>query len=296
MNQSESQTTWNETRDEDRPQTSWATFEESPKEAASFHNMREDQDKVAARKSSFFPERGEVYRKLAEEQEVADQGYSGSQAELGDAEARAKFHSPKALRELPNADPFEAEWEPAFYTRRSQSTDPDHGEGEPPGWSLGAPRPGTEPPRQWTCTPNSWTRDPPPPPLPARSSLNIEEAFPPARPAKTSRQNSSRGSTDSVFHQNPFGDNFVPDSTTHRGVSATPPVFEGEVPPDRISNTSDMSFQSGEAFLESQETFEKQNAFSVGFKVQAKTMRLPKSDSVDIFSVTADPFDDDFFK
>ena len=42
--------------------------------------------------------------------------------------------------------------------------------------------------------------------------------------------------------------------------------------------------------------FEKQNAFSVGFKVQAKTMRLPKSDSVDIFSVTADPFDDDFFK
>ena len=332
-NQSESQTTWNETRDEDRPQTSWATFEESPKEAASFHNMREDQDKVAARKSSFFPERGEVYKKLAEEQEVADQGYSGSQAELGDAEARAKFHSPKALRDLPNptanlqaryqnfkrfdqlqaspdespkatfsaqrlpnADPFEAEWEPAFYTRRSQSTDPDHGEGEPSGWSLGAPRPGTEPPRQWTCTPNSWTRDPPPPPLPARSSLNIEEAFPPARPAKTSRQNSSRGSTDSVFHQNPFGDNFVPDSTTHRGVSATPPVFEGEVPPDRISNTSDMSFQSGEAFLESQDTFEKQNAFSVGFKVQAKTMRLPKSDSVDIFSVTADPFDDDFFK
>ena len=332
-NDSEPQTTWNETRDEPHPQTSWATFEESPKEATSFHNMREDQDKVAARKSGFFPERGEVYRKLAEEQEVADQGYSGSQVELGETEARAKFHSPKALRDLPNptanlqaryqnfkrfdqlqaspdespkatfsaqrlpsADPFEAEWEPAFYTRRSQSTDPDYGEGEPSGWSLGAPRPGTEPPRQWTCTPNSWTRDPPPPPLPARSSLNIEEAFPPARPAKTSRQSSSRGSTDSVFHQNPFTDNFVPDSNTHRGVSATPPVFEGEVPPDRISNTSDMSFQSGEAFLESQDTFDKQNAFSVGFKVQAKTMRLPKSDSVDIFSVTADPFDDDFFK
>ena len=330
-NDSEPQTAWSEARED--PQTSWATFEEPAREATSFHNMREDQDKVAARKSNFFPERGEVYRKLAEEQEVADQGYSGSQAELGDSEARAKFHSPKALRDLPNptanlqaryqnfkrfdqlqaspdespkatfsvqrlpnVDPFEAEWEPAFYTRRSQSTDPDHGEGEPSGWSLGAPRPGTEPPRQWTCTPNSWTRDPPPPPLPARSSLNIEEAFPPARPAKTSRQSSSRGSTDSVFHQNPFADNFVTDSTSHRGVSATPPVFEGEVQPDRISNTSDMSFQSGEAFLESQDTFEKQNAFSVGFKVQAKTMRLPKSDSVDIFSVTADPFDDDFFK
>ena len=334
-NDCEPQTTWNETREDQYPQTSWATFEESPREANSFHNVREDEDKAAARKSSFFPERGEVYRKLPEEQEAADQGYSGSQAELGDAEARARFHNPKALKELPNptanlqaryqnfkrfdqtqaspddspkatfsaqrlpdADPFEAEWEPAFYTRRSQSTDPDHGEGEPSCWSLGTPRPGTEPPRQWTCgTPNSWTRDAPPPPLPARSSLNIEEAFPPARPAKTSRQSSSRGSTDSDFHQNPFTDNFVPDSTTHRGVSATPPVFEGELPPDRISNTSDMSFQSGEAFLESQvDTFEKQNAFSVGFKVQAKTMRLPKSDSVDIFSVTADPFDDDFFK
>ena len=57
-----------------------------------------------------------------------------------------------------------------------------------------------------------------------------------------------------------------------------------------------MSFQSGEAFLESQEMFDKQNSFSAGFKVQAKTIRLPQSDSVDIFSVAADPFDDDFFK
>ena len=322
-----------EKREDPEHQTSWATFEDSPKEASPFHNIREHQDKVGARRSTLFPERSEVYKKLDEEQEVADQGYSGSQAELGDSEARAKLHSPQALRDLsnptanlqaryhnfkrfdqvqaspdespratfpaqrlPNADPFEAEWEPSLYTRRSKSTDPDQGEEEPSGWGVGAPRPGTEPPRQWSCTPNSWTRDPPPPPLPARSSLNIEEAFPPARPAKTSRQSSSRGSTDSVFNQNPFTDNFVPDATIRRGVSATPPVFEGEVPPDRISNTSDMSFQSGEAFLESQEMFDKQNSFSAGFKVQAKTIRLPQSDSVDIFSVAADPFDDDFFK
>jgi len=217
--------------------------------------------------------------------------------------------SPKAsfsAQRLPEQeDPFDADWEPAFYTRRSQSTDPEHGHiSGDPGWQLGGGcgggggvRPGTEPPRQWNSA-LTW-RDPPPPPLPARNSLNIEEAFPPARPVKNSRPSSSKGSSDSIFN-NPFTDNFVINSGSAgrgRTMSTTPPVFEGEVHSDRMSNASDLSFQSGEGFLnESQDVFEKQSVLSSGFKVQAKTMKLPKSESIDIFSVSADPFDDDFFK
>ena len=80
-----------------------------------------------------------------------------------------------------------------------------------------------------------------------------------------------------------------------RAVTDTPPVFEGEVPSDRMSNASDYSFQSGE-FIDSQDIFERQNEFSdASFKVHAKT-KIPKSDSVNIFNVNEDPFDDEFFK
>ena len=315
----------------------WATFEESSGDKTSEFSdflSKDDQDKILSQnshQSSLLENRTEVYSKLQEDQ-PPDQGYSSREQEPAEAETRSRFQSPKALRDLPNPtaalqarylnfkrfdqqqeespkatfsaqrlpeeqeDPFDADWEPAFYTRRSQSTDPEHGEPEGGGWHLTTPRPGTEPPRQWSSV-HAW-RDPPPPPLPVRSGLNIEEAFPPARPAKSSRHSSSRGSSDSIFN-NPFADNFVMNSlgVGSRGVSATPPVFEGqEVQCDRISNASDLSFHSRDEFLESQDVFEKKNAFTSGFKVQAKTMKLPKSESVDIFSVQADPFDDDFFK
>jgi len=263
-----------------------------------------------------------------------DQGYVSSHTEPGqqqqatDTEGKSKFsiQSPKPLRDLPTTasfharyqnfkrfdqpasppkspkatfknqrlaqdeDPFEADWEPAFYTR-SQSTDPTFNNTSEDSWHLNFDsrhnRPGTDPPKQWST---AWRE----PHGAADKHLNIEEAFPPSRQdiRIKSRQSSSRGSSDSIFN-NPFNDNFV---SCGRAISATPPVFEGEVHSDRISNASDLSFQSGE-FLESQDVFDKQNAFSSsGFKVQAKTLRLPKSESVDIFSVSADPFDDDFFK
>ena len=77
-----------------------------------------------------------------------------------------------------------------------------------------------------------------------------------------------------------------------RTASATPPVYEG----DRISNTSDLSFQSGE-ILNSVDIFEGGAGFDdATFRVEAKTSKVTKSDSVNIFSTADDPFDDDFFK
>eukprot|EP00090_Calanus_glacialis_P026601 TRINITY_DN41852_c0_g1_i1.p1 TRINITY_DN41852_c0_g1~~TRINITY_DN41852_c0_g1_i1.p1 ORF type:complete len:1035 (-),score=211.54 TRINITY_DN41852_c0_g1_i1:57-2987(-) len=276
----------------------------------------------------------EPYQKFSNRPDMnSDQGYVSSHADttqqpFTDTDGKSKFsiQSPKTLRDLPTTasfharyqnfkrfdqqasppkspkatfknqrlaqdeDPFEADWEPAFYTR-SQSTDPTFNNISEDSWHLNFDsrhnRPGTEPPKQWST---AW-REPQGAP---DKHLNIEEAFPPSRQDLRikSRQSSSRGSSDSIFN-NPFNDNFV---SSGRAVSATPPVFEGEVHSDRISNASDLSFQSGE-FLESQDVFDKHNAFATsGFKVQAKTVKLPKSESVDIFSVSADPFDDDFFK
>ena len=75
---------------------------------------------------------------------------------------------------------------------------------------------------------------------------------------------------------------------TGRTASATPPVYEG----DRISNASELSFQSGEILRQESDLFIHEPAFNE-FKIEAK---VSKSDSVNIFSVAEDPFDDDFFK
>ena len=109
---------------------------------------------------------------------------------------------------------------------------------------------------------------------------------------------------------NPFNDNFVT-LGNGRTESATPPVFEG----DRISNHSELSFQSGDFLNASMfERGEQDDRFGRGeqddrfgrgeqddrfneseFRIEAKT-KVAKSDSVNIFSAAEDPFDDDFFK
>ena len=80
-------------------------------------------------------------------------------------------------------------------------------------------------------------------------------------------------------------------------VSATPPVFEGEGQSGRASNISRGSVNSAE-FVDSVDVFDENNSFAnSNFKIQAKTTtKLPNSESVDIFRVSADPFDDEFFK
>ena len=96
--------------------------------------------------------------------------------------------------------------------------------------------------------------------------------------------------------------NFVTPDPRHQmrdegAVSATPPVFEAEVESGRASNTSRGSANSAE-FVDSVDVFDENNSFAnSNFKIQAKTAtKLPNSESVDIFRVSADPFDDDFFK
>jgi hypothetical protein len=100
-----------------------------------------------------------------------------------------------------------------------------------------------------------------------------------------------------MFAANPFNDNFVPSNGNGHGgagtSSATPPLFLYDG--DRLSNASDISYQSSEV-NEAGDIFAKQTGFSdLTFRIEAKT-NLCKSDSINIFSVSEDPFDDDFFK
>ena len=179
-------------------------------------------------------------------------------------------------------------WEPTFQTR-SQSTDPTQKEESlhPRKFDPFSNRPGTEPPKEWS---NAWNDN-------STDALNVDEAFPSsASGSREKSQNSLKMSNDSIFN-NPFTDNFV---TLDRvgAVSSTPPVFEGgEVPCDRASNNSRISGQS-EEFVDTMDVFDENNSFAnSNFKIQAKTTtKLPNSESVDIFKVSADPFDDDFFK
>ena len=183
---------------------------------------------------------------------------------------------------------FKSKWEPTFQTR-SQSTDPTQKEESllQRKFDPFSNRPGTEPPKEWS---NAWNDN-------STDALNVDEAFPSsASGSREKSQNSLKMSNDSIFN-NPFTDNFV---TLDRvgAVSSTPPVFEGgEVPCDRTSNNSRLSCQS-EEFVDTMDVFDENNSFvNSNFKIQAKTgTKLPNSESVDIFKVSADPFDDDFFK
>ena len=82
-----------------------------------------------------------------------------------------------------------------------------------------------------------------------------------------------------------------------RAVAATPPVFQLEGGGNRDSNVSRQSCLS-EDFGDTQDVFDENNSFAnSNFKIQAKSTKMPTSESVDIFKVSADPFDDDpFFK
>ena len=161
---------------------------------------------------------------------------------------------------------FSSDWEPAFYNR-SRSTDPDTPRNQNPSWHKSFDpfdkRPGTEPAKQWS---NAWNETR-------------------AGDETSSGQNSLKNSSDSIFN-NPFTDNFV-SSGLNRAVSETPPMFEGEGQCDRSIEEPDTT-----------DVFDENNSFAnSNFKIQAKTTtKIPNSESVDIFKVSADPFDDDFFK
>ena len=269
--------------------------------------------------------RRDSYTKLAEQK--SEENENGE-------EGKKKFSSPKALKDLSTApsslqaryqnfqrfdqstpqkspkssfksqrlfpeddgDPFgSSDWEPAFYSRtpgfdtlgsgneeRAQSQqDTDGG-----GWDLSF-QADTDDSMFEARKPSS------------RSSgirSNLEEAFPTVTMErnKSSGRSSSRASSENMF-SSPFGDNFVPTTLQHnssimggRTASATPPVYEG----DRISNVSELSCQSGDMLRTESDMFANEAGFEE-FKIEAK---VSKSDSVNIFSVAEDPFDDDFFK
>ena len=158
-----------------------------------------------------------------------------------------------------------SDWEPSLYNR-SKSTDPTPRNTFDPFEK----RPGTEPVKQWS---NAWNE-----------ASHVEET--------SSGQNSLKNSSDSIFN-NPFTDNFV-SCGLGRAVSETPPMFEGE---GHCERRSVLSYQS-EEHPDSADVFDENNSFAnSNFKIQAKTTtKIPNSESIDIFKVSADPFDDDFFK
>ena len=190
--------------------------------------------------------------------------------------------SPVNKNEKPDLFDWNQEGQESAFQPRSQSTDPTQDSIKPKRFDPFSNRPGTEPPREWSSS--AWN-----------DGLNVDEAFPSsASSSKGKSQSSLKMSNDSIFN-NPFADNFV--NNDRDGVPATPPVFEGVVPCDRDSNTSRQSCASTE-FVDTLDVFDENNSFSnSNFKIQAKTSKqIPNSESVDIFKVSADPFDDDFFK
>ena len=187
----------------------------------------------------------------------------------------------------PKSDGFDSDWSRVSFQPRSQSTDPSQESVKPKKFDPFSNRPGTEPPKEWS---DAWNDN-------SQDGLNIDEAFQSSASShKDKSQSSLKLSNDSIFN-NPFTDNFVTMDRQSGAVSATPPVFEGELPCDRTSNTSRQSYQSGE-FVDTLDVFDENNSFAnSNFKIQAKTVSgMTNSESVDIFKVSADPFDDDFFK
>lgn len=317
-------------KDDGNPE--WAQFDDNNGqtsfEFSQFLSSDEQARMLGKRSSSFFNAefmRRDSYTKLAEQK--SEENENGE-------EGKKKFSSPKALKDLSTApsslqaryqnfqrfdqstpqkspkssfksqrlfpeddgDPFgSSDWEPAFYSRtpgfdtlgsgneeRAQSQqDTDGG-----GWDLSF-QADTDDSMFEARKPSS------------RSSgirSNLEEAFPTVTMErnKSSGRSSSRASSENMF-SSPFGDNFVPTTLQHnssimggRTASATPPVYEG----DRISNASELSCQSGDMLRTESDMFANEAGFEE-FKIEAK---VSKSDSVNIFSVAEDPFDDDFFK
>jgi len=184
-------------------------------------------------------------------------------------------------------DPFESDWEPAFYQRdRANGIDEVV---QRDAWDLSFQREEVE-----LCQRLGEVAD-----VVGDThgmTINIEEAFP-TDDKYRHLGSTSRASADSLFAANPFNDNFVPNNgNVQSGAgasSATPPLFLYDG--DRLSNASDISYQSSEVH-EGEDIFAKESGFSdLTFRIEAKT-KLCKSDSINIFSVSEDPFDDDFFK
>ena len=186
-------------------------------------------------------------------------------------------------------DSLSEDWHPAAFSR-SRSTDPttpasSHQTGWQRGFDPFQKRPGTEPLQQWS---NAWNE--------TGGEAGGGETQPdldePFQSSASDRDRVSQNSSESIFN-NPFTDNFVSSNLT-RAVSETPPMFEGEGQCDRIS---EHSFPSGD-LGDTLDVFDENNSFAnSNFKIQARTTsKIPNSDSVDIFKVSLDPFDDDFFK
>ena len=195
-------------------------------------------------------------------------------------------------------EPFQPDWEPAFYQRdltNGGAAEPIHREA----WDLSFETEeeaalGRQKASDAAAALSEVVR--------LGTAVDIEEAFP--MDDKYRRLGShSRASDDSLFAANPFNDNFVPTTNGNgnnggggaRTSSATPPLFLYDG--DRLSNASDISYQSGgTGGDEGADIFAKESGFSdLTFRIEAKT-KLKTSDSVNIFSVSEDPFDDDFFK
>ena len=181
---------------------------------------------------------------------------------------------------------FSSGWGEPLFQPRSQSTDPTQIQesGRQKKFDPFSARPGTEPPKEWA---SAWNDNSSDAAFPSVSSNSREKS-----------QNSLKMSNDSIFNS-PFTDNFVTTDPGHPMggpgmVTATPPMFES----GRASNTSRGSANSAE-FVDSVDVFDENNSFAnSNFKIQAKTAttKLPNSESVDIFRVSTDPFDDEFFK
>ena len=108
-----------------------------------------------------------------------------------------------------------------------------------------------------------------------------------------------------AYENNPFGsDSFSNLTSTEDGGhdSLTPPVYEGEA---QRSRSSLMPVEDPDLKEDlDEDEFERENVMEEmsNFRVLAKTIEsdenssgIPKSDSINIFSVKADPFDDDLF-
>ena len=108
-----------------------------------------------------------------------------------------------------------------------------------------------------------------------------------------------------TFENNPFGsDSFSNLTSTEDGGhdSLTPPVYEGEAQRSRSSlmpvEDPDLKDDIDEDEFGRENILEEMS----NFRILAKTIEndetspgIPKSDSINIFTVKADPFDDDFF-
>jgi hypothetical protein len=327
VNQEENEESICTPNNQDESKSEWAQFDTETNQSNFEFSQFLSNDEQARmlgqkRSSSFFNAefmRRDSYTKLSEQKSEDHENVE---------EGKKKFSSPKALKELSTApsslqaryqnfqrfdqstpvqkspkssfksqrlfpedegDPFgSSDWEPALYAStpgfdthlgsRAESVASRQEEG---GWDI-----------SFQAGEHEDTMfEPRKPSSRASGGGNLEEAFP---AVGKSGRSSSRASSENMF-SSPFGDNFVPTPNHNfivgaggRTASATPPVYEG----DRISNASELSCQSGDMLRPESDLFNSESGFDE-FKIEAK---VGKSDSVNIFSVAEDPFDDDFFK